>query len=106
METGKEDFEEANEEDEVGRTNHDNIDTSANDDVELGHDKEEQQARIWERRATILPITYKRKYRLVERFVRTNAFKERQPISQHIHANVVHDSWLDSCIAHTYCAER
>ena len=75
LETGKEDFEEANEEDEGGRTNHDNIDTSANDDVELGHDKEEQQARIWERRATILPITYMRKYRLVERFVRTNAFK-------------------------------
>lgn len=75
LETGKEDFEEANEEDEVGRTNHDNIDTSANDDVEFGHDKEEQQARIWERRATILPITYMRKYRLVERFVRTNAFK-------------------------------
>eukprot|EP00985_Skeletonema_marinoi_P021092 scaffold12780_cov145-Skeletonema_marinoi.AAC.2 len=84
LETGKEDFEEANEADdsnaEVGGSEHDNNGTSTNDDVEFGHGKEEQQARIWERRATIAPISYMRKYRLVEHFVRTNAFKMKGSI--------------------------
>lgn len=85
LETGKEDFEQGREEaeddnSEVDGSEHDNIDTSTNDDIEFGHGKEEQQARIWERRATISPISYLRKYRLVEHFVRTNAFKMKGSI--------------------------
>ncbi len=79
LETGKDDFEEGIEDAEVV-SEQDNIDTSANDDIEFGHGKEEQQARIWERRATISPISYLRKYRLVEHFVRTNAFKMKGSI--------------------------
>lgn len=79
LETEKLDFEEANETDggntQVGGGEDENMDTSMNDEIEFGHGKEEQQARIWERRATIAPTSYMQKYRLVEHFVRTNAFK-------------------------------
>lgn len=83
LETGKDDFEEGSEAEDdnsVDGSEHDNIDTSANDDIEFGNGKEERQARIWERRATISPISYVRKYRLVEHFVRTNAFKMKGSI--------------------------
>eukprot|EP00986_Skeletonema_menzelii_P015098 scaffold11045_cov138-Skeletonema_menzelii.AAC.4 len=84
LKTGEDDFDEGNEgEDgnsEVGSREPDNIDTSADHDIEDGHGIEEQQARIWERRATISPISYMRKYRIVEHFVRTNAFKMKGSI--------------------------
>jgi hypothetical protein len=77
LETGKEDFEEVNEAESdcagVGRGGSE--DENTDNDIEFGHGKEEQQARIWERRAAIAPISHMRKYRLVEHFVRTNAFK-------------------------------
>ena len=84
LETGKDDFEEEsdaeNDNSEVDGSEHDDIVTSANDDIEFGHGKEEQQAMIWERRATISPISHAQKYRLVEHFVRTNAFKRKGEI--------------------------
>lgn len=50
------------------------------DCIELGHGKEELQARVWEQRAAVSPISYMQKCRLVEHFVRTNAFKMKGSI--------------------------
>ena len=81
LKTGEDDFDDENESEgdnshEDG-SEHGNVDASA---VEFGHGREEQQARIWEQRATISPISHMRKYRLVEHFVRTNAFKMKGSI--------------------------
>ena len=73
LKTGREDFEADNNGIETDDDD-ENIDATS-DDVEIGHNKEEDQSRIWDQRATITPITYLRKLRLVEHFVRTNAFK-------------------------------
>lgn len=50
------------------------------DCIELGHGKEELQARVWEQRAAVSPISYMQKCRLMEHFVRTNAFKMKGSI--------------------------
>jgi energy-coupling factor transporter ATP-binding protein EcfA2 len=50
-------------------------DASTEDDVELGRGKEELISQIWEHAATVAPISYRQKLKLVEHFVRTNAFK-------------------------------
>ena len=50
-------------------------DTPATSDVEICLNKEEQQARIWDRRAPITPLSSLSKLRLVEHFVRTNALR-------------------------------
>jgi ABC-type multidrug transport system ATPase subunit len=89
--TGEENFEGTNEAAESNAEEnasgmHNNVDTStsASDDVELGHGKDELQARVWEQRATVSPISYMQKCRLVEHFVRTNAFKMKGSIALNI----------------------
>ena len=89
--TGDENFEEAHDAEEINAEEnstgmHNNVDnsTSANHNVELGIGKEELQARVWEQRATVRPISYMQKCRLVEHFVRTNAFKMKGSIALNI----------------------
>mmetsp|Transcript_23021 Transcript_23021/g.43525 ORF Transcript_23021/g.43525 Transcript_23021/m.43525 type:complete len:784 (+) Transcript_23021:1519-3870(+) len=80
IETGREDFEEVDD-DRESDDNYGNADDASNaDDAEMACNKEEHQARIWDKRATITPVTYFMKLRLVEHFVRTNAFKMKGAI--------------------------
>mmetsp|Transcript_39650 Transcript_39650/g.83371 ORF Transcript_39650/g.83371 Transcript_39650/m.83371 type:complete len:1629 (+) Transcript_39650:114-5000(+) len=81
VKTAKEDFVRGNDGSEEDRNSGiSEEETSAEKDLEAGHNKCENQARIWDRRARTTPISYIRKFSLVENFVRTNAFKMKGAI--------------------------
>lgn len=87
LETGKEDFDES---DNSIQEEEDGGNDESVHDLETGQNKEEYQARIWEQRSTITPITFLKKLRLVEHFARTNALKMKGAIFLNISMPLVY----------------
>ena len=88
--TGEENFEGVNEAVESSAEESTSGVRNNVDSIELGHGKEELQARVWEQRAAVSPISYMQKCRLVEHFVRTNAFKMKGSIVLNISMPVLY----------------